>query len=114
VQSFPSKVMSPLEFQVLLTLAEGPAHGYAIGRDLQERSEGRVDPTTGALYHILRRLEDAGLVEPAPDALGPGEDARRRYFRITATGRRAAKEEAAYLESLVATARERRVLGARP
>lgn len=105
--------LSSLEFNVLLTLARGPAHGYAIGKDLQERSGGRVDPTTGALYHILRRLEDAGLVEPAPAPKGGGEDARRRYFRITSAGRRAAETEAAYLEALVATAREHRLLGAR-
>lgn len=108
-----STSLSPLEFQILLCLAGGPSHGYAIGRDLQERSDGRVDPTTGALYHALRRLEDGGLVEPAPEARGADEDARRRYFRITAEGRRAAREEAAYLESVVATARERRLLGTR-
>lgn len=105
--------MSNLEFQILLALAAGPSHGYAIGRDLQERSGGRVDPTTGALYHALRRLEDAGLVEPAPEARSPDEDERRRYFRITVEGRRAAREEAAYLESLVATARARRLLATR-
>jgi DNA-binding PadR family transcriptional regulator len=107
----PDAHLSHLEFQVLLTLAQGPSHGYAIGKDLQERSGGRVDPTTGALYHILRRLEDAGLIEPAPEALAEGEDARRRYFRITAAGRRAAKAEAAWLETLVTTARRHRLLG---
>ena len=102
--------LSPLEFQVLLALADGPSHGYAIGKDVQLRSGGRVDPTTGALYHILRRLEDGGLVEPAPKARGPDEDSRRRYFRITAAGRRAAEHEATHLASLVAAARERKLL----
>lgn len=105
--------LSPIEFQILLTLASGPSHGYAIGKDLQERSGGRVDPTTGALYHALRRLEESGLVEPAPDARASDEDARRRYFRITADGRRSARTEAAYLASIVRAARDRRLLGAK-
>lgn len=100
-----------LEFHVLLALADGPAHGYAIGKEVQRRSGGRVDPTTGALYHILRRLEDAGLVEAAPEARGVGEDARRRYFRLTVAGREAARDEAAHLAELVSAARTRRLLG---
>lgn len=104
--------LSPLEFQVLLALAEGPAHGWAIGKELKERTSGRVDPTTGGLYHVLRRLEDAGQVERAPEARGAGEDARRQYFRITAAGRLAAAAEARHLAGLVAAARERRLLGA--
>lgn len=106
-------MLSPLEFQILLTLSAGPSHGYAIGKDLQERSAGRLDPTTGALYHALRRLEEGGLVESAPEARGPEEDARRRYVRITAEGRGQAREEAAYLETVVATARDVRLLGAK-
>jgi DNA-binding PadR family transcriptional regulator len=102
--------LSSLEFQVLLILAEGPAHGYAIGKALQEQSGGRVDPTTGALYHVLRRLEDTGLVEPAE--VRDGGDERRRYFRITRSGRRAASEEATHLAGLVARARDRRLLRA--
>ena len=104
--------LSKLEFQVLLCLAEGPAHGYAIGRELKEKSGGRVDPTTGALYHILRRLEDAGLVVPAPEARLEAEDVRRQYFRITVAGRRVAGEEAEDLKRLVEAAMARRLLGA--
>lgn len=108
----PPTVLSKLEFQVLLCLADGPAHGYAIGKDLKERSAGRIDPTTGSLYHILRRLEDAGLVVAAPEARAEGEDARRQYFRITPAGRRLAAEEAAEMEQLVKDARRRRLLAA--
>jgi DNA-binding PadR family transcriptional regulator len=104
--------LSKLEFQVLLCLAEGPAHGYAIGRELKEKSEGRVDPTTGALYHILRRLEDSGLMVPAPEARSDSEDVRRQYFRITVAGRQVAADEAQDLKRLVEDARARRLLGA--
>lgn len=104
--------LSRLEFEVLLCLADGPSHGYAIGQALKDRTDGRVDPTTGALYHILRRLEDGGLVVPAPEARAADEDARRQYFRITASGRQVAGEEAAELARLVEDARARRLLRA--
>ena len=99
--------MSDLEFHVLLALGDGPSHGYAIGKDIEERSEGRLDPTTGALYQVLRRLADDGLIVAAegPEAV----DARRKYFALTAEGRRSAAAEAARLASLVRVARKRKL-----
>jgi DNA-binding PadR family transcriptional regulator len=103
----PLRALSDLAFHVLLALGEGPAHGYAIGKDIEERSGGRLDPTTGALYQALRRLADDGLIEStaAPDQT----DARRKYFALTAVGRRAAAGEAARLESLLRVARKRKL-----
>ena len=99
--------LSDLAFHILLALGDGPSHGYAIGKDVDERSNGRLDPTTGALYQALRRLTDEGLVEPVD---GPGEaDARRKYFALTSRGRRAAAAEAARLDALVRTARQRKL-----
>ena len=99
--------MSDLEFHVLLALGAGPSHGYAIGKDIEERSGGRLDPTTGALYQVLRRLAEDGLITAAdgPDAV----DARRKYFELTAPGRRAAAAEAARLAALVRVARKRKL-----
>lgn len=94
-----------LEFHVLLALGAGASHGYAIGKDIEERSGGRLDPTTGALYQALKRLREDGLIRPAKAERGV--DSRRRYFELTAAGRRAAAAEAGRLEGLVATARER-------
>ena len=55
------RVLSDLAFHILLALGEGPSHGYAIGKNVEERSAGRLDPTTGALYQALpeaaRRLD---------------------------------------------------------
>ena len=100
--------MSDLEFHVLLALADGPSHGYAIGKAIEEQSEGRLDPTTGALYQVLRRLQDDELITPAD---GPGDtDPRRKYFALTAPGRKAAAAEAARLDALVRMARKRRLL----
>jgi DNA-binding PadR family transcriptional regulator len=99
--------LADLAFHILLALGDGPSHGYAIGKDVEERSDGRLDPTTGALYQALRRLTDDGLVEPVD---GPGSaDARRKYFALTTRGRRAAAAEAARLDALVRTARQRKL-----
>jgi len=100
-------MLSDLDFQVLLALGEGPAHGYVIGKAIEEQSSGRLDPTTGALYQALRRLTEDGLIT---EVEGPKDvDARRRYFSLTAKGRRAAAAEAARLDALVRTARKRRL-----
>jgi DNA-binding PadR family transcriptional regulator len=99
--------MSDLAFHILLALGDGPSHGYAIGKDIEAQSGGRLDPTTGALYQALRRLTDEGLIAPAP---APGEaDSRRNYFALTKQGRRAAAAEAKRLESLVRAARQRKL-----
>ena len=100
-------MLSDLGFHVLLALGDGPSHGYAIGKAIEEQSAGRLDPTTGALYQTLRRLSEDGLIA---EVEGPKDvDSRRRYFRLTAQGRGAAAAEAARLDALVRTARKRRL-----
>ena len=99
--------MSDLEFHVLLALGEGPSHGYAIGKAIEEQSEGRLDPTTGALYQVLRRLSDEEWISAVPTP--KDTDPRRRYFVLTSQGRRAAAAEAARLDALVRMARKRRL-----
>jgi DNA-binding PadR family transcriptional regulator len=92
--------MTELALHVLLSLAEGPAHGYAIGKDIEERTGGRLDPATGSLYQVIKRLTDDGLIRP--QAAPPSEaDARRKYFALTVVGRRAAAAELKRLEDLV-------------
>jgi DNA-binding PadR family transcriptional regulator len=99
--------VSDLAFHILLALGDGPSHGYAIGQDVEKRSNGRLDPATGALYQALRRLADEGLIAPAS---APDEaDSRRKYFALTMLGRRAAAEETRRLEGLVRTARQRKL-----
>ena len=101
------QALADLTFHILLALGEGPSHGYAIGKDVEEQSGGRLDPTTGALYQVLRRLTDDGLVTPVD---GPGDvDRRRKYFALTRAGRRAAAQEAERLAALVRAARQRKL-----
>ncbi len=100
--------MPELALHVLLALATGPAHGYAIGKDIEERSAGRLDPTTGALYQALKRLSESRLIEAAAPPAEAG-DARRKYFAIPRAGRAAAADELARLEGIVKTGRHRRL-----
>ena len=103
----PPGALSDLAFHILLALGDGPSHGYAIGKDVEEQSAGRLDPTTGALYQALRRLTEEGLIVPVT---GPGDtDARRNYFALTRQGRRTAAHEARRLEGLVRAARQRKL-----
>ena len=99
--------LSDLAFHVLLALGDGPSHGYAIGKDVEAHSAGRLDPTTGSLYQVLQRLAEDGLIGPAKSPAGADE--RRKYFALTAQGRRAAAAEAARLDALVRVARKRKL-----
>jgi DNA-binding PadR family transcriptional regulator len=106
-----SPPLRPIEFEILLTLAGGERHGYAILRDTEDRGQGTLRLETGTMYRALRRLVEAGLVRPTerrqPD---PEDDERRRYYAITAQGRLAAEHEALRLSRLVAAARSARLL----
>ena len=97
-----------MEFEILLSLASGPRHGYAIIQDIDARTSATVRP--GTLYRAVARLLDAGIIEEIEgDRRG---DERRRYYAITAEGRRLADREARALERQVVTARARRLLKA--
>jgi DNA-binding PadR family transcriptional regulator len=99
--------LTDLVFHILIALGSGPTHGYAIGKDVEEQSGGRLDPTTGTLYQALHRLREEGLiasVEPPEHS-----DERRKYFQLTERGRRAAEAEARRLHTLIRTARKRKL-----
>ena len=99
--------LTDLAFHILIALGDGPAHGYAIGRDVQQQSDGRLDPSTGALYQALHRLKQEGLIASADSPVR--SDERRRYFQLTDRGRRAAEAEARRLHALLRTARKRKL-----
>lgn len=101
--------LAELELEILLALGAGPSHGYGIIVDVEERSGGRVTVRSGTLYTTLRRLREQGLVEAAPAPAD--EDARRKYYRLTPEGRRAAAVEVSRLRTLLSVA-ERRGLAA--
>jgi DNA-binding PadR family transcriptional regulator len=96
--------LRPVEFQILLSLAEGESHGYAIMQGAKDR--GEAAPDVGTLYRALARMVDQGLIEAAgsPAAAEPGDE-RRIYYRLTSVGLRVAKAEARRLEALTRAAR---------
>jgi DNA-binding PadR family transcriptional regulator len=98
--------LSELAFQILLALGEGAAHGYGIGKEIEGRTGGRLNPTTGSLYQAIKRLTDDGLIEGATPEEDPG-DPRRKYFRLSPLGRRVMSLEVERLAELVRVARER-------
>jgi DNA-binding PadR family transcriptional regulator len=104
-------------FQILLSLAEAPRHGYAIIVDVRERTGGEIALTASTLYDALARLLDQQLIRetaaPAPRGTGASSDARRRYYELTTLGRDVAQAEARRLERLVAMARARKLLARR-
>jgi DNA-binding PadR family transcriptional regulator len=99
--------LTDVAFHILIALGNGPAHGYAIGKDVNEQSGGRLDPTTGTLYQALHRLKDEGLIASVQSP--ERSDERRKYFQLTERGRRAAEAEARRLHTLVRTARKRKL-----
>ncbi len=106
--------LRPVAFQILLSLADGERHGYGITQDIASRTSARMRLEPGNLYRSLKAMLDDGLIEeserrPAPDL----DDERRRYYRITALGRRVAVAETARLADVVAEARSKKWLRAR-
>lgn len=102
--------ITPLAFDILLALADEDRHGYAILLDIADRSAGRTRPHAGTLYRAIARLVEAGLVADQDERPDPEGDERRRYYRLTAAGRRVAGEEAVRLERQVHEARARKLL----
>ena len=90
--------LTPVVFHALLALAAGPAHGYAIAREVEEVTRGRVRMGPGTLYGSLQRMRDDGLVEEAENPGDEGAHAdRRRYYALTPLGRAVLEAEGARL-----------------
>jgi DNA-binding PadR family transcriptional regulator len=106
----PTAPLKAAEFHILLALGNGPRHGYAIRLAVEELTAGAVKLWPATLYGTVRQLMEAGLIEPAEEE-GPGEDARRIYYRLTPTGRDTLIAETNRLRSLVDYARATRALG---
>ena len=103
--------LTPPVFHILLALAEGERHGYAIMQEAQDRSGGLVRLGPGTLYGAIKRLLAQGVLEeseerPAPDA----DDSRRRYYRLTGFGRSVLAAEADRLAGLVRAVRSKRLV----
>src|ERR1051325_7370822 len=99
--------LSPTIFHILLSLGAGERHGYAIKREVAARTEGKLRMGPGVLYGSINKMLELGLIEESDERPDPHlDDERRRYYRITRLGRRAAQAEAARMRELVEQAAE--------
>ncbi len=106
--------LTPRMLHVMLSLTEGPRHGYAIMEEVEECSGGRVRVGPGTLYEALQSLEKKDLVKLSPNK--PGDDPRRRYHKLTSLGRKVLQAEADRLSDLMQVLKEKnvRVGGVKP
>lgn len=92
-------------FHILLALAEGAAHGYAVRERVEARTDGAVTLWPATLYGALRDLEELGAIEALEGEDDPDDDQRRRYHRLTGLGRALLRAETERLQALVDAAR---------
>jgi DNA-binding PadR family transcriptional regulator len=105
--------VSPAEFHILLALADDDRHGYAIMQQVAADSDGAIQLGPGTLYGAIKRLLEYGYIREVESRVDPAlDDARRRYYRLTAAGRTAAAAEARRLADLVSLARAKQMLDA--
>ncbi|HEY7856664.1 MAG TPA: helix-turn-helix transcriptional regulator [Terriglobales bacterium] len=98
--------LSPQVFHILVALAGGDQHGYAIMQEVAERSGGKVQLGPGTIYGMIKRLLEQGwIVELRRQERPADDDPRRRYYRLTPQGRKVAQAEVARLEASLTHAR---------
>jgi DNA-binding PadR family transcriptional regulator len=101
--------MTPQTFQILLALADGDRHGYAIMQEVEFRTCGQVKLGPGTLYGSVQRLLDEGLIKEVPGELDASE--RRRHYRLTREGRSELAAEAERMQNLVQMAHTKLAAG---
>ncbi len=100
--------LSSQSFHILIALAERDQHGYGIMQDVAERTGGEIRLSAGTLYGSIKRLLEDGLIVELREHQRPkdaGDNERRRYYRLTPVGRKAAIEEAGRMTELLKQAR---------
>lgn len=109
----PEKLLplTPAVFHILLALADGEKHGYAIMQEIGARTGGSIRMGPGTLYGSIQRMLKDGLIIESQERADPGQgDERRRYYRLTGFGQRVLQAEARRLEQLVQIAQSKQVL----
>jgi DNA-binding PadR family transcriptional regulator len=109
----PKSRLNPLPaaaFQILMSLADDDLHGYEIMRRIEEQTDGRTRMGPGTLYSSIQALLDAGFIAEVAPRVEGGNEARRRYYHLTAAGRKAAREEAERMADVLRVARAKKIL----
>jgi len=103
--------LTPAVFNILLALADGEKHGYAIMLEVEANTNARVIMGPGTLYGSIKRMLKAGLVEEGGERPDPQlDDQRRKYYKLSGLGRRTLREEVRRLESQLKLAKTKHVL----
>lgn len=103
--------LTPAVFHVLLALAEGERHGYAIMQEVAESTDGRIKMGPGTLYGTVKRLLEAQLIAESDERPDPRlDDERRRYYRLTAVGEQVVRAEARRYADIVELARGKNLI----
>lgn len=103
--------LTPAVMHILLALADGEKHGYAIMQEVQKLSDGQVKMGPGTLYGSIKRMLQMDLITEIDERPEPGlDDERRRYYRLTDLGSRVLEAEARRLELLLAATRRKLIL----
>ena len=101
--------LTPSMFYVLLALADGEKHGYAMMQEMSALSHGKFRMGPATLYTTLQRLLNLGMIEEV-EGVESVEDSRRRYYRLTATGKSLLEAELGRMDSVVRLARRRKLV----
>ena len=102
--------LTPVVLHILLSLADGARHGYAIAQEIEETTDGQIHMGPGTLYGSIQRMLSASLIEETVARRHNGDDERRRYYRMTALGKRVLEAELQRLATVVRLARTKRLL----
>ncbi len=100
--------LSPQAFHILVALAGRDQHGYGIMQDVAARTSGKLRLSAGTLYGSIKRLLEEGLIIELRERQRPekaSDDERRRYYRLTPLGRKAARAEVSRMAELLEQAR---------
>jgi DNA-binding PadR family transcriptional regulator len=105
----PKRSLSPTVLHILLAVADGAKHGYAIKQEAESRSDGAVRLGPGTLYEAIQRLQAEGLIRETSGDTDPinGQEAQRRYYALTARGRRVLRDQIDRLGRLLDYARSK-------
>lgn len=104
--------LTPAVLHILLVLADGERHGYAIAQEVEAISEGQVRMGPGTLYGSILRMAESGLLEEVTGQRRDDGAERRRYYRLTSFGRQVLALELDRLTAVMNVARRKQLLGA--
>jgi DNA-binding PadR family transcriptional regulator len=110
-ENVANQPLTPAVFHILLALADGEKHGYAIMKDVEGQTSGQVKMGPGTLYGSIKRMLAGGLIEETDERPDPAlDDERRRYYRLTIQGQVVVAAESRRLALAVRVARQKKVL----